>query len=91
MPKWASRITLEVTRVHVERLQEISEEDAKAEGAAGRIAPGGDLAGAFEHCDTPINYRNHFQELWDDLHGLYTPWKSNPWVWVYDFKRMVGT
>ena len=87
MPRKVSRIDLEVTGVRVERLQAISEADAKAEGAAHRIAPGGDLAGAFEHDDTPIGYRAHFEDLWESINGPGS-WAENPWVWVVEFKRV---
>lgn len=87
MPRWASRITLEVTAVRVERLQAISDEDAMAEGAAWRISPDGDLAGAFDTADTPIGYRAHFQSLWESINGAES-WTANPWVWVVSFKRV---
>lgn len=89
MPRWASRILLEVTEVRAERVQDISEADAKAEGAACRLSPGGDLAGAFEIADTPICYRAHFRDLWDSINakrGL--GWEISPWVWVVGFKRV---
>jgi len=85
MPRWASRITLRVTSVRVERLQAISEADAMAEGAAHRISPGGDLAGAFDTCDTPINYRAHFRDLWESINGAGS-WAANPWVWCVGFE-----
>lgn len=88
MPRWASRITLEVTCVRVERLQDITESDARAEGAAHRISPGGDLAGAFDFCETPINYRAHFRDLWDSINGP-DAWNANPWVWVVQFRRVL--
>lgn len=79
MPRWASRITLEVTGVRVERVQDISEEDAKAEGATGpvrkRIGPGFGT----------VDYRQAFQRLWGSINGA-EPWAANPWVWVIDFK-----
>jgi hypothetical protein len=87
MPRWASRIDLEVTAVRVERLQAITEEDARAEGAAHRIARGGDLSGALEG-ETPIQHVAHFRDLWDSINGERTPWASNPWVWVVSFKRV---
>lgn len=89
MPRFASRLTLEVTDVRVERVADISPEDAKAEGAAYRITPGGDLSGVFEGCG-PINYPAHFRDLWDSINGS-TPgrsWDDNPWVWIVDFKRV---
>lgn len=77
MPRWASRITLEVTGVRVERLQDISETDAKAEGAeaTGYMATVG---------------REHiagFRLIWEHINGAGS-WDANPWVWVVEFKRM---
>lgn len=73
MPRWASRITLEVVSVRVERLQEISEEDAMAEGVA--------LA---ENYRGPVA---HFASLWEQINGLGS-WNANPWVWVVEFRRV---
>ncbi len=76
MPRWASRITLEVTDVRVERLQDISKADALAEGALEAVEVG--YIGSMT-CDQA---RQAFAELWDDLHkhrpGL--SWDDNPWV-----------
>jgi len=77
MPRWASRITLEIINVKIERLRDISEEDAKAEG--GLTCCG--------HCETP--YRHGFEILWDSINGKKHPWADNPWVFVVSF-RMVG-
>lgn len=76
MPRWASRLTLEVTGVRVERLQDISEEDARAEGLAleGLILPG-HAAGCFSR-------------LWDSINAKRASWASNPWVWVVSFRRV---
>ena len=88
MPRAASRITLEITGVRVERLQEISIEDAKAEGAWGpddsivqKVADyfGTDIFSA--------NPRKAFQMLWESINGPDS-WAANPWVWVIDFKRI---
>jgi len=79
MPRWASRITLEITGVRVERLQDISEEDARAEGvipACGGVEP------YWEH-------RFNFRELWFDIYGEES-WRANPFVWVMEFKRIEG-
>lgn len=78
MPQWASRLTLCVTDVRVERLQEISVADAIAEGC------GIDLD------DSPIkeSARPHFSNRWDRIYGKRAPWDSNPWVWVVEFERV---
>ena len=82
MLRWASRITLRVTDVRVERLQEISEEDARAEG----VYPlcGGYCAGDAdaEWCTTA---REAFELLWTSIHGA-SSWESNLWVWVVSFE-----
>ncbi|EBB5941623.1 hypothetical protein CMR97_24295 [Salmonella enterica] len=79
MPRWASRITLEITDVRVERLRGLSEEDAKSEGiipSAGGVLPGWE-------------YRINFRDLWMDIYGTDN-WEANPWVWVIEFKRVEG-
>ncbi|MGQ6163587.1 hypothetical protein ACUNG5_11010 [Serratia sp. IR-2025] len=78
MPRWASRITLEITAVRVERLNDISEEDAKAEG----VAPS-------QHIITPPEalYRVGFLKLWQSIYGEES-WRANPWVWVIEFRRL---
>ncbi len=88
MPRWASRLILEVVNVRVERLQEITEEDARAEG----IIDGGCLnCGESEPCgcDNPNpDARDTFIYLWNSINGKKHPWTSNPWVWVIQFKRV---
>lgn len=78
MPRWASRITLEITGVRVERLQDIGEADAKAEGVA-----------AWHDTANGTVYRPEFQMLWDRINSKrgYS-WASNPWVWVVGFKKV---
>lgn len=81
MPRWASRITLEVTGVRVERLQEISEEDALAEGVIRRPIEG--------EPDLSLPARDGYQWLWDTLNAKRGfGWEKNPWVWVVEFKRV---
>lgn len=82
MPRWASRITLEITDVRVERLQDISEEDAKAEGVVPFVR---DEEG---DCWTDGKYRTAFNYLWESINGKRAPWSSNPWVWVISFRRV---
>lgn len=91
MHRWASRITLEIESIHVERLQDISEEDARAEGI--RQCRVGDVT-AFgvdpEDRDTLYpTARYAFNCLWESINGPGS-WESNPWVWVVIFKRAEG-
>lgn len=83
MPRWASRITLEITGVRVERLNSISQEDAQAEGM--------ELTGWRPTYSDPDSggevwtpYDN-FAQLWESIYGEES-WKANPWVWVIEFK-----
>lgn len=85
MPRWASRITLEVTAVRIERLQDISEADAIAEG----IVPTWPDGVPIKHDGSSDFCRKLYRDLWDSLnaergHG----WSVNPWVWVVEFKRI---
>jgi len=73
MPRWASRITLEITAVRVERLQSISTDDAIAEGIDHKSMN-----------DPRIEYR----WLWESINGPGS-WDKNPWVWVVEFKRVM--
>jgi len=89
MPRKASRITLEITDIRVERVQEISEKDARSEG----IIDGGCLnCGESEPCgcNSPQpDARDAFIYLWNSInekHGF--GWHLNPWVWVITFKRI---
>jgi hypothetical protein len=93
MPKWAARIRLEITGIRVERLQDITEEDAKAEG--------------IEFADTALDgrlYRDYsckklsftsspiesYQSLWDSINTKRGfGWTTNPWVWVIEFKWII--
>jgi len=82
MPRWASRITLEITNVRLERLNEISEEDAKAEGVT--ILPSAHIAAKVAG-DTPA--RMEYWHLWESINGKGS-WEKNPLVFAYDFKRI---
>lgn len=87
MPRWASRISLEITDVRVERLQEIDEEDAMAEGV--QVDDLGDAV--FEDENDDLNFgtaKAAFSGLWDSINGKRAPWRSNPWVWVITFRRV---
>ena len=79
MPRWASRITLEITGVRVERVQDITPNDIWSEGVAWH--------GEGDH-DGEANAHEDFTSLWNsiNLKRGYS-WESNPWVWVIEFKR----
>lgn len=86
MPRWASRILLEITGVRVERLQDINEEEAVAEG----VAP---LHGGYWKHYQPdwtqhqLSARGSFVTLWNSINGV-DAWYKNPWVWVIEFKQI---
>jgi hypothetical protein len=83
MPRWASRILLEITGVRVERLQNISEADARAEGVTiENRHMSGYCAGEF----LPPSIRA-YRDLWESINGSGS-WDVNPWVWVVEFKRV---
>ena len=84
MPRWASRITLQITNIKVERVQDITEKDAVAEGIETHLSG----------CWTPTggyadNARLAFGALWDSINAKrgYS-WDDNPWVWVIEFERI---
>lgn len=85
MPRRASRITLEVVSVRVERLQDIAAADVDAEGIALNHYYCDEDGGAFGHHCEPIE---RFKELWDRINGKTAPWDSNSWVWVIKFRRV---
>lgn len=89
MPRWASRIDLEVTGVRVERLKDISEEDCYAEGI--------DTEGAaynegenYVNAGSPVPAaRWAYNTLWEEINGKGPyHWEANPWVWVIEFRRI---
>lgn len=81
MPSWASRDTLEVVSARPERLQDITEEDAIAEGTDN------DEAWRLLRRGEP-NYRSAYFALWDSINGKTLPWSKNPWVWRIEFLRI---
>lgn len=80
MPRAASRITLEITGVRVERLQEISADDARAEGCPDKPVPGA------EQASVDAFAREWYADLWESINGPGS-WYANPWVWVVEFRR----
>jgi hypothetical protein len=81
MPRWASRITLEIVSVRVERLEDISEEDAEAEGIVFDPPVAVDKMGL---CSL---YRIAYRALWETINGPGS-WDANPWVWVVEFRSV---
>jgi len=90
MPYFACRLKLEVTSVRVERLQEISETNAIAEGVkAGDWITHRGTMGPFD-CEVSKNAetaREAFRALWDSINAKRAPWAENPWVWVIEFEK----
>jgi len=90
MPRWASRILLEITDVRVQLVQDISEEDARSEGVLwvpghGEITP----ADLHEGYSNYLDCRQGFQVLWDSINAKRGfGWDANPWVWALTFKRV---
>jgi len=84
MPRWASRITLEITGVRVERLQDISAKDAIAEGVRVHEDHHGKPSGSIY---SPVQA---YCDLWESING-HGSWDANPWVWVLEFKRVEGS
>ncbi|HDT2074705.1 MULTISPECIES: hypothetical protein [Enterobacter] len=84
MPRWASRITLEIVGVRVERLQDISQADAVAEGAP-QSHPSIDAVS--QQHGFPDFSRSWYGQTWQSIYGAES-WQFNPWVWVIEFKRI---
>lgn len=76
MPRWASRLQLEITNIRIERLNDISEDDAIAEGMI---------------ADDDYCAEEYFSKLWNEINGWDEKgWNANPWVWVVEFKVIQG-
>lgn len=86
MPRSASRITLEITGVKIERLKDISEADAKAEGCGSTIPDDVKDHPLAKHIGP--SPRNHFAAVWERINGETGPgsWEANPWVWALEFR-----
>lgn len=86
MPRWASRLTLRITEIRVERLQDITPRDARAEG----VVPRCEAKNQTDHLTHDIAcHIEAFHSLWDDINFKrgYS-WDSNPWVWVVSFEKV---
>lgn len=88
MPRCASRITLEITGVRVERLRDINEDDAIAEGIQPAALTGHwRLYGRGANGDMDRSPRVSYRSLWESINGQGS-WDANPWVWVIEFRRV---
>ncbi len=85
MPRWASRILLDIKAVRVERLQDISEADAIAEGIEKTANGFWSLYGTAD-VDGTYSPRSSYRALWESISGPGS-WDANPWVWVVEFQR----
>lgn len=85
MPRWASRLTLRVTDVRVERLHDISEADARAEGAHHQNGNHDEYGLCRE---LVVEAKDDYRHIWESLYPTSSPkaWHRNPWVWVYSFE-----
>lgn len=87
MPRWASRITLEVVNVRVERVQKITRDDAKAEGVSPVWSYDGKKDPSYFERSVLNPYVANYSVLWDEINGKRGfGWDVNPWVWVVEFK-----
>lgn len=85
MPRWASRITLEITRVRVQKLKAISDADAREEGITDYCGKWWD--GSPVVCGNWSGPTMAYQGLWQSIHGPGS-WEANPWAWVVEFRRI---
>jgi hypothetical protein len=86
MPRWASRLTLEIVGVRVERVQDITEEGAIAEGVERDYGVWRDYQ--LKTLNGVPTARDSFRSLWDSINGAAYSWDANPWCWVVSFRRV---
>jgi hypothetical protein len=85
MPRWASRLTLKVTDIRVERLRSISEEDMRSEGIT--LDPRPVTINGTPGTYYPMTYAYEFSAAWIKTHGVDS-WDANPWVWAVSFEKL---
>lgn len=88
MPRWASRIDLEIIKIRIERLNDISESDAIAEGCFSDPCDHARQICEDIGCCGPTS-KGHFKHTWESINGANS-WDINPWVWVVEFKVIQG-
>lgn len=97
MPRWASRLSLEVVSVRCERLHDITDDDARAEGVTEvTFIPDDGFPPSLGYMAGPddgraalfTSPRDAFEEGWNLINGKRAPWSVNPWVWVVEFRRV---
>ena len=91
MPKAACRIFLKITDIRVERLQDITEQDAVGEGIEEAEFDNVNKCRVFKHYgyqNAVTDAKDSFQSLWHSINGEES-WNANPWVWVVEFKKVV--
>jgi hypothetical protein len=86
MPRWASRINLEITGVRIDRLKELSDQDAISEGIEQH--PTGAWLPCREVGKVNLYPVPAFRDLWDSIASVGADWAANPWVWVIEFKEI---
>ena len=87
MPRWASRITLEITAIRVERVQKITRADAVAEGIIHEVCDHGHLEVCTAGCWPEPEHK--FRDLWDSINKKRGyGWDVNPWCWCVEFRRI---
>lgn len=89
MPRWASRLTLEITEVRVERLQDISKSDAEAEGIREPSLGEWVETGLWQVRRTQCEAVTTYCALWESINGAGS-WDANPWVWAVSFRVLEG-
>ena len=98
MMRWMSRITLEITAVRIQRLHEISEHDAEAEGCSHDFLHSDTclndncaLCGGVDDCEgVAVSAKENYRALWERINGKGS-WDANPWVWVVAFKKVFNS
>lgn len=90
MPRWASRITLEITDINAERVQDITEDDARAEGVNPEFRTVVARSDGGPDYHIPCSYRGGFANTWDAIYAKLSglSWDEDPWVWAITFRRV---